>query len=112
MARIAGWDGGQGGTSIDEPSVQSISNRVYLSQNYPNPFNYSTTITYSLPEELDVEIMLCDIIGRKVQVLYEGQEEAGEHTLDIILYDMVAGTYFYKLKAGHYEAVKKCIILK
>ena len=90
-------------------TINSENGQVH---NYPNPFTSATTIRYLLPEELDVEIMLYDITGRKVQVLYEGHEEAGEHTLDIILYDMVAGTYFYKLKAGHYEVVKKCIILK
>ncbi len=81
-------------------------------QNYPNPFNVSTIIQYSLPEAADVTIEIYDILGRRAETLIKGEQPAGYHQTVWDAKDMPSGVYFYKLKAGHYQASKKCLLLK
>jgi hypothetical protein len=51
-----------------------------LEQNYPNPFNPQTTISYSLPRAMQVSLTVFDLMGREVQTLVSGLEQAGRHT--------------------------------
>ena len=50
-------------TSVDE----SVPTDLTLSQNYPNPFNPITTITYNLDQSGMVNLVIYDILGRKVE---------------------------------------------
>ncbi len=92
--------------------INDSTEEIQLFQNYPNPFIDNTTIEYNLPEELFIEISLFDILGRKTHILFRGNQSAGEHTLDVTLNNITTGMYFYKLQAGNYSAIKKCIAVK
>ncbi|MBN1895447.1 T9SS type A sorting domain-containing protein, partial [bacterium] len=50
-----------------------------LSQNYPNPFNAETRVRYGLPKKMDIRIVVYDVLGRRVQVLFDGPQSAGYH---------------------------------
>ena len=97
-------------TAID--NVPTLASDFELCPNYPNPFNASTTISYSLPRQLQVTLDIYDILGRKVQTLYNGRQEAGEHSLIWQANDFSSGTYFYKLTTDHFEGTQKMILLK
>jgi len=71
-----------------------------LNQNSPNPFSGRTTIRYDLPEEATVEIVVYDLLGRRVRSLELGRKQAGEHEATLSARDLSTGTYFLKLKAG------------
>jgi hypothetical protein len=87
-----------------------------LSQNFPNPFNPSTSFTLSLPEASDYDIRVFNITGQQVKT-FSGHLEAGNHT---ITWDgrndqgskVASGVYFYKSKAGEFEATRKMMMLK
>lgn len=83
-----------------------------LSANYPNPFNASTIIRYSLPATADVTIEIYDILGRKVEMLVQGEQPAGYHQITWDAMNRRSGIYFYRIKTGRYSEVKKMIILK
>ncbi|MCK5051259.1 MAG: T9SS type A sorting domain-containing protein [Candidatus Cloacimonetes bacterium] len=125
------WDGdGDGLAIIDmgcyeyaaEPFVDVTQNQIpntkYLLTNYPNPFNPTTTISFSIHEESEVELSIYNIKGQKIKSLLNDQLTAGEHSIvwngeDFTGKKASSGIYFYKLNVnGKTEAVKKCLLLK
>jgi hypothetical protein len=83
-----------------------------LGQNYPNPFNPTTTITYSIPKESQVNLKIYDVMGREVAVLVNGRQQAGAYEVKFDAASLASGTYFYKLTAGDFISVKKMALLK
>lgn len=83
-----------------------------LYPNYPNPFNARTTINYSLPQPSDVSLEIYDLLGRKVQTIYTGNQNAGEYSLMWDAAEFSSGVYIYKLTAGGFEQSGKMTLLK
>lgn len=71
-----------------------------LLPNYPNPFNPSTNIHYRLPATMKVTIAIYDILGRKVAMLSNGQQQtAGSHLVRWDAHNLASGVYFYRVIA-------------
>jgi hypothetical protein len=83
-----------------------------LVQNFPNPFNPITTIIYQLPENSLVILKVYDVLGNEVTTLVNGNNEAGIHRINFDASNLSAGTYFYKLQAEKFIAVKKLLVIK
>jgi hypothetical protein len=83
-----------------------------LDQNYPNPFNPSTTISYSLPEESNVELKVFDAIGNETAVLANERKPAGVYTVRFSGQGISSGVYFVRIKAGEFIQARKMILLK
>ncbi|MBL7148610.1 MAG: T9SS type A sorting domain-containing protein [Candidatus Cloacimonetes bacterium] len=102
---------------IDDEVITDIPEVSELLGNYPNPFNPSTTISFSIPEESKVKVIVYNIKGQKVKQLVSDQLSAGKHTViwngrDSNDKRVGSGIYFYKLEAGRFEKVKKMILIK
>ncbi|HAL54983.1 MAG TPA: hypothetical protein DCP63_00525, partial [Bacteroidetes bacterium] len=69
-----------------------------LQQNFPNPFNPSTTIRYRISRKSTVRLEIVDILGRKLDILVEGEQQAGAHERRWER-DVPAGVYFARLTA-------------
>jgi hypothetical protein len=89
-----------------------IPKEFALDQNYPNPFNPSTTIEFSLPKSVHVELRIYDLKGQEIQVLVNDRKEAGEHSVDFNAVNLQSGVYFYQLRAGDFVQTKKLIVVK
>jgi 5'-nucleotidase / UDP-sugar diphosphatase len=85
---------------------------VQLHQNYPNPFNPTTTIDYTLPEARFVSLKIYDVLGREVETLVNGVQDAGHTSVTFTARDLPSGLYFYRLKAGNFVDVKKMMLTK
>jgi len=88
-----------------------------LHQNYPNPFNPTTQISYDLPETGDVQIMIYDLMGRKVKTLINSEQNTGFKTLQWNATNdrnesVSAGLYLYTIQAGKFREIKKMVLLK
>jgi len=88
-----------------------------LYQNYPNPFNPSTTIEYDIPESVNVNLTIYNILGQKVRVLVNKRQEAGGYKVvwdgtDEFGNKVKSGIYFYYLKTEKYSQAKRMILLK
>ncbi|MCD4819487.1 MAG: T9SS type A sorting domain-containing protein [Candidatus Cloacimonetes bacterium] len=127
------WDGDNDGiTIIDmgayefdaplfvgiEPDHLITKPTVYSLRNYPNPFNPKTTISFFIPEESKVELIVFNIKGQNVKTLINNQYSKGNHLIiwsgDDNTGNLVSsGVYLYKLNVdGNTQAVKRCLLLK
>jgi hypothetical protein len=99
------------GTRIDENDVEIPLAFLYL-HIYPNPFNAATAISYTLPEQGDVSISIYNLLGQRVATIFEGTQEAGEHTITWDARDFPSGVYFARLEAGGHSENIKMVLLK
>lgn len=83
-----------------------------LGQNYPNPFNPSTSISFSLAKESQVNLSVYNLLGEKVATLVNNVFAAGSHTVDFNAANLTSGMYLYKIEAGEFVSVKKMSLLK
>jgi hypothetical protein len=88
-----------------------------LSQNYPNPFNPRTTISYTLPQRAQVEIIVFNLLGRHVRTLVDRPESAGPHTVvwngnDDLGRAQASGVYFYRARLGETTVARKMMLVK
>jgi len=90
-----------------------------LQQNFPNPFNPITTISISLPIKSQVEIVIYNTLGEKVNQLVKEEIEAGSYTVKFDATTLSSGIYFYRLQAlptgrqaGSFVETKKMVLMK
>ncbi len=100
-----------------EPEVTPTITKIELHSNFPNPFNPSTTISFSLPKEKNIELTIYNIKGQKVKTLYSGIAEEGKHSMiwkgiDLNGKKVSSGIYFYKLETNNKELTRKMLLLK
>ncbi|HBC46297.1 MAG TPA: hypothetical protein DCZ43_04555 [candidate division Zixibacteria bacterium] len=89
-----------------------IPSAFELFQNYPNPFNISTNIDYELAQQCNVKIDIYDISGGQFATLINEIEQVGHHRVIWNASDVSSGIYFYRMKAGTFDAVKKLALVK
>jgi hypothetical protein len=88
-----------------------------LFQNYPNPFQVSTAVEFTLAEDCAVEVSVFNVTGQRVRVLVDEGQPPGRYR---VVWDgrddrgtrVSPGVYFYRLRAGSYECVRKMLVLK
>jgi hypothetical protein len=85
---------------------------VALSQNYPNPFNPTTQISYELPQQSDVQLVVFDMIGREVATLVNETVQAGIHNVNFDAANLSSGVYIYRLQAGSTVLSRKLTVIK
>lgn len=89
-----------------------IPNKFDLSQNYPNPFNPSTNIRYDIPKNSFVQLIVFDLLGRKIETLVNEKQTTGIYEVSFNGGNMTSGIYFYKLSADGFSETKKMMLLK
>ncbi len=94
------------------PGEEASQGQYFLSENYPNPFNPATTISYTLPEDSYVVLKIYTPLGELVQTLVDGFEGAGDRSVLFDAKDLPAGVYFYQIRAGNINQVRKMLFIK
>ena len=110
------WVNTAAGVDVD-PDESMIPKKFALYDNFPNPFNPTTQIAVDLPEAASTKITVWNIMGQKVATLHSGDLSAGHHVVNFDGRDqngkqLTSGMYFYRVKAGKYNAIKKMTLLK
>ena len=94
-------------------SGQLIPDKYSLDQNYPNPFNPSTTIEFSLPENVkNVKLTIYNVLGQKVTELVNTSLDAGKYVYQWNAKNVATGLYIYELRTDKFVAIKKMMFLK
>jgi len=101
---------------------KKIPEKFALLQNFPNPFNPDTWIPYHLADLAEVTIRIYNVDGQLVKTLdlgkkpadfyisrkkaayWDGRNNSGER--------VASGVYFYTLRVGSYNAIKRMLIIK
>lgn len=105
----------------DAVSVESndVIPKVFsLSQNYPNPFNPTTQISYVLPQTVEVNLKIFNVLGQMVRALLQNkQQTAGVYGVewdgkDDLGKDVSSGVYIYRIEAGDFVKTHKMMLLK
>lgn len=104
-------------TDVRQVDTGNLPNDFSLSQNYPNPFNPTTQISLSIPARSHVELIVYDVLGRRVRSLLDREMSAGSYTAD---WDgrndagepVASGVYLYRLHSDQFETTRKMILLK
>jgi len=98
-------------------NASDVPTTYSLSANYPNPFNPATTISYTLPEQSEIQLTIYDVHGKQIKNLASGLQFAGTYAVTWDgtndAGDMVAsGTYLYRLVAGDVVKTARMTLLK
>jgi len=83
-----------------------------LKQNYPNPFNPSTKIHYDLPTKSFVKLEVFDALGREIESLVNGFQNAGTYETIFNASQYPSGVYFYRLTTDNFSETKKMLFIK
>ncbi len=101
------------GTESAMPSAESgVVTDYVLYQNYPNPFNPETTISFDLPQAVDVRLVIINSLGQEVNELAKGKFDAGHYNVNFNGSALPSGLYFYHLTAGDFSQLRKMVLLK
>ena len=96
-------------TGVRGPDNPASPEAFTLEQNFPNPFNPSTIIGYSVKEPCPVNLVVYNVTGRIVKTLVSAYQQAGIYSIPYHMQDNPSGIYFYKIRMGEYEAVRKMV---
>jgi hypothetical protein len=97
---------------VDPVKEMGIPKRVSLEQNYPNPFNPSTTISYSIHEQLHSRLQVFDVTGKEIATLVDEIKNPGTYEVIFNASHLPSGVYVYRLQAGEYVESRKLMLLK
>lgn len=105
-----------GGGPIIYIGFINISNEVpvnfTLHQNYPNPFNPTTTIKLDIPKSSEVNLIICDMLGRELYTITNQFLKAGSYSFTWDARNSSSGIYFYRLSAGAFTQTRKMVLIK
>lgn len=104
------------GVSVFENNIP-VENEILIS-NYPNPFNPTTTISFSIEQNEQVELIIYNLKGQKIRtfstnchpelvegsIVWNGKDDNNRI--------VSSGIYFYQLKTESFTSVKKMILMK
>ena len=79
---------------------------------YPNPFNPSTTIHYYIPEYSYVEVVVHDIMGKKLDVLKSDFLKPGDYSIEWDASSFASGKYFIYLNSDNVKLSKSITLIK
>lgn len=79
---------------------------------YPNPARDFVTVSYSLSEADEVNLVLTDLSGKTVQVIESRRLEEGNYQFQYETANLTAGVYFCTLMTSSSKTTKKIVIIK
>lgn len=96
----------------DQTEYAILPTSFTLSQPYPNPFNASLSIPLELKNKAFTTIEAFNLLGRKVDVIYNDNLQQGEHKLTWVANNFSSGIYLIKVRVDHQTQTVKAILLK
>jgi len=97
--------------------TSKVPQRYALLPVYPNPFNPVATVTYHLPEQAEVSLIVFNSMGRSVRELDSGLHQAGRFTVQWDGRDshgapVTSGVYMCRFEAGSRVFIQKMLLMR
>jgi len=113
----AGYGGSKGLLIRYAPEVGieeggTLPAQVTLHHPSPNPFTSSLSVSYSIPESMQVSLSVYDVSGRMVGELENSVMVAGEHTFAWDPGVLPSGCYLVRLVTEHGEFVRSSVLIR
>jgi hypothetical protein len=83
-----------------------------LSANFPNPFNPETAISFHIPAQTHVSLVIYNLHGEEIATLLDEVKSAGEHQVIFAATDLPSGIYFSRLSAGGHVLTGKMTLVR
>ena len=84
-----------------------------LSPAYPNPFNPQTQLNLTLREAQQVAVEVYDVLGRRVQTLFNGMMEANrQHAIRFEAGNLAGGLYLIQVRGKSFHDVRTVILFQ
>jgi hypothetical protein len=114
---VASKDGFEVKTKIEkelfEQELVSLPNHPNIHNLYPNPFNPTLTVSYSLPTETSLSVVVYNMLGEQVSVLINNvYAKEGFHSVNWNASEFPSGMYFIKIETPSNIDTKKALLLK
>lgn len=97
------------------PSVESEQwdDGATLSHASPNPFRSRTSFDLTVRQGQDVKVEVFNLLGRRVQQLYDGYLSAGAtHTITLEGHDLPNGLYLVRAEGQTFAATRQVTLIK
>ena len=99
-------------TGVEEKAPPEKPNRFALHQNYPNPFNPVTTIQFEVEDPCRVTLAVYDMLGRQSSLLIDETYQPGAYKATFEASGIPSGVYFYRIRMGAFQAIRKMVVLE
>lgn len=83
-----------------------------LHDNYPNPFTERTILPVTIPNSMDIEIKVYDVLGRNVSTVIREQLNTGYYEIPFHPIGLPSGVYFYRLFTDGKVMTEKMLLVK
>lgn len=96
-------------SSADEPPLPA---RMSLDAPWPQPLRGEATVRFAIERDAEVELLLCDVLGRVRRVLARGPRTAGQHSIVLSSAGLTSGRYQLLLRASGAVRTRPVVILR
>ena len=101
--------------NIEDNEYLPLTFQVY--QNYPNPFNPTTSVSYQLPDDGKVEVVIYNMMGELIKNLVDEKQNSGRNS---IIWNATnndgnqvsAGLYICTVRTSDHKQSKKMLLVK
>ena len=99
-------------THNTEIQQEILKPSLFRLNTFPNPFNQITTISYQLPVQGNVELIVFDLFGREVKTLVNETKLAGIYNINFSSGNLPAGAYVCRFRMGDIVESRKMVIVR
>lgn len=104
------------GTASHSPVVEvAVASKApyQLSPPHPNPFHHSASLTLTVAQSQHVEVVLYDVLGRRIAVLHDQMTPAHQPVaLQVDAQSLSSGLYIVRVTAEQFTAHRKMTLLR
>jgi Secretion system C-terminal sorting domain len=86
-----------------------INTNGFSMSSTPNPAGTSTVLSYNLPEQGQVNIVLRDMLGQEIAV-FAAEQNIGANSWTVDVSTLPNGIYFFELQFGDQKQVQKLVV--